>query len=141
MNFSISWPQRAGGCGKYCRSGLLQKEPLLLFHISVCRQFSADKLRAAGRKRLAKLDHARLAGLSGPTDKIEAEQVLQQSATAVCSSQQLSRACIRTCAIQIDNFCEQNKWWLEDFVLFDAQKPIRRAELEPLASAPGAARS
>ena len=67
------------------------------------------------------LDHARLAGLSGPTDKIEAEQVLQQKVPLLCEAANnfLARASGHA-RYKFDNFCEQNKWWLEDFVLFDA---------------------
>jgi len=66
------------------------------------------------------LDHSRLAGLSGPSDKIDAEQVLQQKLPLLgkAANNFLARASGHA-RYKFDNFCEQNKWWLEDFVLFD----------------------
>ena len=53
--------------------------------------------------------------------KIDAELVSQQKAPLLCeaASNFLSRASGHA-RYKFDNFCEQNHWWLEDFVLFDA---------------------
>ncbi len=67
------------------------------------------------------LDPSRIAGLSGPSDKIDSEQVFQQKIPLLweASSNFLARASGHA-RHKFENFCERNEWWLEDFVLFDA---------------------
>ena len=67
------------------------------------------------------LDHSRLEGLAGPSDKIDFEQISEQKLPLL--SEAAGNFLVRASGharYKFDNFCQQNHWWLEDFVLFDA---------------------
>ncbi len=67
------------------------------------------------------LGPSRIAGLGGPSDRLHCEQVAQQKLPILgeAATNFLARASGNSKS-KFDHFCQQNSWWLEDFVLFDA---------------------
>src|SRR6266496_199634 len=67
------------------------------------------------------LDHSRLSGLSEPRERLDGEQAARQKLPLLweAATNFLARAS-GSAKSKFDNFCQQNHWWLEDFVLFDA---------------------
>ena len=67
------------------------------------------------------LDHSQLSSLSGASEKIQSEQIAQHKLPLVYEAAQnfLARASADAKS-KFQQFCGQNSWWLEDFVLFAA---------------------
>src|ERR1043165_8575329 len=86
----------AKGASPYSSTSAFAGNPLLI---------SPERLAERGW-----LDHSRLAGLPGPADKIDTEQVAQQKATLLCEAANtfLARASGHA-RYKFDNFCQQNQ--------------------------------
>ena len=97
----------ANGASPYSSTSAFAGNPLLI---------SLERLVEHGW-----LDHSRVAGLSDPSGKMHREQVSQQKLPLLCEAAAnfLSQAS-GDAKSKFDHFCQQNNWWLEDFVLFDA---------------------
>lgn len=97
----------ANGDSPYSSSSAFAGNPLLI---------SLDRLAEHGWISLAKVRE--LPNPAGPIDYVEVRRVKLPLLNEACANFLASANSEQ--GARFDRFCEQNSWWLEDFVLYDA---------------------
>ena len=97
----------ANGASPYSSTSAFAGNPLLI---------SLERLVERGW-----LEHSRISGFAEPSDKVHCEEVTREKLPLLCEAATnfLTRASGHAKS-KFDHFCQENNWWLDDFVLFEA---------------------